>query len=218
MKVSTEACILGAWFGNQDLDYKTVLDIGAGTGLLMLMLAQKRAGKFNGIEIDTEAAAQLKENILQSPWNENCFVFEGDIRSYPLPVVYDFIISNPPFYEKQLSSPSDSVNLARHSSSLTLEELIKAIDINLSNEGSFGIILPMERAIYFKQLAIEKEFSLIQKLNISHSPAHSPFRSILHFSRNSDIKSKVHQLVIRDREGNYSDEFTLLLKDYYLYL
>ncbi len=218
MKVSTEACILGAWFGNQDLDHKTVLDIGAGTGLLMLMLAQKRVGKFHGIEIDADAAAQLKENILQSPWNENCYVLEGDIRSYPLPVVYDFIISNPPFYEKQLSSPSDSVNLARHSSTLTLEELIKAIDANLSNEGSFGIILPIERAIYFEQLAKDKKFSLIQKLNISHSPSHSPIRSILHFSRKAEKYPIVQQLAICDLEGNYSVEFTLLLKDFYLYL
>lgn len=218
MKVSTEACILGGWFANQHYEYRKVLDIGSGTGLLMLMLAQKWEGKIHGIEIDSEAAAQLKENILLSPWNEKCLVFNGDIRDYPLPVVYDFIISNPPFYEKQLASPSNAVNLARHSSFLTLEELLKAIDVNLSDTGSFGIILPKDRAIYFEKLSIDNGFCLIQKINISHSPAHSPFRSILHFSRNAEKPSILQELVIRDGEGNYTDEFTGLLKDYYFYL
>jgi tRNA1Val (adenine37-N6)-methyltransferase len=218
MKVSTEACILGGWFGNQHLQHKTVLDIGSGTGLLMLMLAQKWPGKIHGIEIDSEAAAQLKENIRLSPWNEKCLVFNGDIRGYTLPVVYDFIISNPPFYEKQLASPSNAVNLARHSSLLTLEELLKAIDVNLSNTGSFGIILPKDRAIYFEKLSIDNGFCLIQKLHIRHSPAHAPFRTVMHFSRKAEKPAILQELVIRDREGIYTDEFTGLLKDYYLYL
>lgn len=218
MKVSTEACILGAWFANQHNDFKNVLDIGSGTGLLMLVLAQKWPEKIHGIEIDTKAATQLKENILQSPWNERCLVYNGDIRTYSLPVVYDFIISNPPFYEKQLESPSDTVNMARHSNSLTLEELIKAIDKNLSSDGSFGIILPIDRAIYFEKLSIDNGFYLMQKLNISHSPAHAPFRSVMHFNRKTGNPSVIHQLVIRDGKGKYTDEFTGLLKDYYLYL
>jgi len=218
MKVSTEACILGAWFANQQNDFKKVLDIGSGTGVLMLMLAQKWDANVHGIEIDPEAAEQLNDNIQQSPWKKKCVVFTGDINNYTLPVVYDFIISNPPFYEKQLASPSNAVNLARHSSLLTLEELIKAIDVNLSNTGSFGIILPIDRAIYFEKLSIDKGFCLNQKLNISHSPAHSPFRSVMNFSRKAEKPYIIHQLVIRDGEGNYTDEFTGLLKDYYLYL
>jgi tRNA1Val (adenine37-N6)-methyltransferase len=218
MKVSTEACILGAWFGNHDIQAKKVLDIGSGTGLLMLMLAQKWNVDVHGIEIDPVAAEQLKDNVQRSPWKETCSVFEGDIRTYPLPVAYDFIITNPPFYEKQLESSSNTVNLARHSSSLTLQELIKAIDINLDPVGSFGIILPTDRAIYFEQIAVDNGFSVLQKLNISHSQVHSPFRTILHFARKVEKIPILQELIIRDSEGNYSAEFTMLLKEYYLYL
>jgi tRNA1Val (adenine37-N6)-methyltransferase len=218
MKVSTEACILGAWFGNQDIRVKTVLDIGSGTGLLMLMLAQKWNANLHGIEIDTKAAGQLKDNIRQSPWNEKCVVFTGDIRSYPLPVVYDFMITNPPFYENQLVSPSSTINLARHSSSLTLEELLQAIDIRLSSTGSFGIILPVERAIFFEKLSKEKGFHLIKKLDISHSASHAPTRSILHLGRKAEEDATLEQLTIRGLDGTYSPDFNRLMKDYYLHL
>ena len=218
MKVSTEACILGAWFGNQDIHAKTVLDIGSGTGLLMLMLAQKWHSKIHGIEIDANAAEQLKENIQESSWEKTCSAFYGDIRTYPLPVAYDFIITNPPFYENQLVSPSSTINLARHSSSLTFEELLHTINIHLSSTGSFGILLPTERAIFFEKLAKDKGFHLVKKLEIRHSAKHVPFRSILHLGRKVEEEVLLEQLIIRDPDGQYSTDFTMLLKDYYLHL
>jgi tRNA1Val (adenine37-N6)-methyltransferase len=218
MKVSTEACILGAWFGKQEVHAKTLLDIGSGTGILMLMLAQKWHGKIHGIEIDATAEKQLTENIQQSPWKDTCSAFYGDIRTYPLPVAYDFIITNPPFYENQLVSPNSTINLARHSSSLTFEELLQAININLSSKGSFGILLPTERAIFFEKLAKDKGFHLIKKLEIRHSAMHAPFRSILHFGRKAEEEALLEQLIIRDSDGQYSTDFSMLLKDYYLHL
>jgi tRNA1Val (adenine37-N6)-methyltransferase len=218
MKVSTEACILGAWFARQDIKCETILDIGSGTGLLMLMLAQKWPGQFHGIEIDTVATEQLKENIRQSPWKEACTLFGGDIRTYSLPVVYDFIITNPPFYEKQLASPNSSVNLARHSSTLTLEELLQAIEVNLSSTGSFGIILPTDRAIHFEKLAKENQFYLLQKLHIRHSAVHGEFRIILHMGRNEGKQTSSALFIIRDDAGNYTDGFIEIMQDYYLNL
>jgi len=218
MKVSTEACILGAWFARQKNDARNVLDIGSGTGLLMLMLAQQWQGVFHGIEIDPRGAGQLQENIDSSPWKDSCKVFEGDVRSYPLPVAYDFIITNPPFYEQQLKSSNHAINLARHSSSLSLEELLTVIDNHLTTEGHFGIILPTGRAVQFENMAKEKGFKLIEKLEISHSPSHTPFRSILHLSRKENGREIHSTLYIRDSAGNYSADFIQLMKDYYLYL
>jgi tRNA1Val (adenine37-N6)-methyltransferase len=218
MKVSTEACILGSWFASQKNDAGNVLDIGSGTGLLMLMLAQQWQGDFHGIEIEPRAAGQFRENTERSPWKDNCKVFEGDVRSYPFPVAYDFIITNPPFFEQQLKSSDQSINLARHSDSLTLEELLTAIDQHLSVEGHFGIILPSVRAVQFENMAKEKGFKLIEKLEISHSASHTAFRSILHLGRKVNGNEKYSALYIRDSAGNYTPDFIELMKDYYLYL
>ena len=201
MKVSTEACILGAWFARQKTDAMAVLDIGSGTGLLMLMLAQQWQGDFHGIEIEPRAAGQFRENTERSPWKDNCKVFEGDVRSYPFPVAYDFIITNPPFYEQQLKSSEHSINLARHSDSLSLEELLTAIDKQLSAEGHFGLILPTGRAAQFENMAKEKGLILVEKLEISHSPSHSTFRSILHMGRKENGPEKHSTLHIRDIAG-----------------
>lgn len=218
MKVSTEACILGAWFARQKNDARNVLDIGSGTGLLMLMLAQQWQGVFHGIEIDPQAAGQLRENIDRSPWKGSCQVFEGDVRSYPLPVAYDFIITNPPFYEQQLKSSNHAINLARHSASLSLEELLTSIDKHLSDKGRLGIILPTDRAVQFENMAKEKGFFLIEKTEISHSPSHGTFRSILHLGRKENVRGIHSMLSIRDNAGNYSADFNQLMKDYYLNL
>jgi tRNA1Val (adenine37-N6)-methyltransferase len=98
MKVCTDACILGAWFANKTPAYASVLDIGSGTGLLMLMLAQKHKGGIMGIELELDAFRQLKDNIEKSPWRQLLKVFPGDVRSFFFPGKFDLIISNPPFY------------------------------------------------------------------------------------------------------------------------
>ena len=166
----------------------------------------------------TRRPGNYSENIDRSPWKDSCQVFEGDVRSYPLPVAYDFIITNPPFYEQQLKSSDHSINLARHSESLTLEELLTAIEKHLSVEGRFGIILPTGRAVQFENMAKEKGFFLIEKLEISHSPSHATFRSILHLGRKENAR-EIHSILhIRDSAGNYSADFIQLMKDYYLYL
>src|ERR1700709_822606 len=132
MKVCTDACILGAWFAQKAPAYSRVLDIGSGTGLLMLMLAQKHKGEIKGIELDLAAYRQLRDNIGLSPWKSMLKVFPGDVRSFSFPDKFDFIITNPPFFEGDLLSASDSANLAKHSKELTLIQLLSVIDANLS--------------------------------------------------------------------------------------
>ncbi|HEY4336642.1 MAG TPA: methyltransferase, partial [Puia sp.] len=138
MKVCTDACILGAWFSEKAPAWSRVLDIGGGTGLLMLMLAQKHKGEIQGIELDLSAFRQLQENIRQSPWKEMLNAVPGDARSFSFSGKFDFIITNPPFYEGDLAAGSEQANLARHSKELTLAELLPVIDKNLSLDGSFG--------------------------------------------------------------------------------
>lgn len=223
MKVSTDACIEGAWFAQKTLPDARILDIGSGTGLLMLMMAQKHAGEIHGIELDEPAYMQLQENISGSIWKDRLQVFPGDARSFQLPVKYDFIITNPPFYEGDLTASTDPKNLARHSKELTLAVLLDVIETNLKPAGSFGILLPYRRMDYFEKLAAGRKFYLLDKLLVRQTPRHEPFRAILHFSRIQGPRGieqhiSATTLIIKDEAGRYTEDFVELLKDYYLYL
>jgi tRNA1Val (adenine37-N6)-methyltransferase len=233
MKVCTDSCILGAWAAGRlheaktksdtktilnpktILNSKKILDIGTGTGLLSLMLAQKSDGLIDSIELDPESAAEARENILASPWKERIRLLEGDIRIYALATDYDFIITNPPFYESQLKSPAEKINKARHDESLTLEELITAIRAHLKTTGFFGILLPFHRSEYFEKLAADQGFYLEEKLSIRQTPAHDPFRNICLFSFKKPEELIIGELIIKNENGNYNSEFTELLTDYY---
>lgn len=219
MKVCTDACILGAWFAEKAPPYAYILDIGSGTGLLMLMLAQKHRGEIRGIEIDLDTFHQLKSNISQSPWRQQLKVYPGDIRSFSFNEKFDFIISNPPFYENDLPAASTAANLARHSKELTLSELLEAIDANLSNKGSFGVLLPYHRTAWFEDQAAGKHgFILKEKLLVRQTPRHDFFRSILYFSRQKDSFIPSTELTIQNNDGAYTEDFIELMKDYYLNL
>jgi tRNA1Val (adenine37-N6)-methyltransferase len=219
MKVCTDACILGAWFAQKAPAWSQVLDIGSGTGLLMLMLAQKHKGEIRGIELDLSAYRQLRDNIGHSPWKQMLKVFPGDVRTFSFPGKFDFIITNPPFFENDLPSASETANLAKHSKELTLTELLAVIDANLSPEGSFGILLPYHRTAWFAEQAASRfGFSLREQLLVRQTPRHDFFRSILYFSRHREASIPTTELTIQDSNGGYTPDFVELMKDYYLYL
>jgi len=218
LKVCTDASIFGAWFAAKVPDYGTILDIGSGTGLLMLMLAQKTNSEIHGIEINLPCFKQLKENIAASKWKDNCKVFPGDVRNYVFNDKYDFIITNPPFFENDLGSVNNEEQIAKHSKMLTLDELVTAIDRNLQPYGGFGILLPYHRWEYFNELATAQDFHLTEKLFVRQTPRHSFFRAILHYSRSKENFIPEFELTIQDEQGVYKEEFVELLKDYYLKL
>jgi len=218
MKVCTDACIFGAWFSGKIPPNGTILDLGAGTGLLMMMLAQRSQSQIHGIEIDAAAYQQLQENTRQNDWQQRLTVFQGDARSFQFPQQYDFIISNPPFFESDLLSANDREQIAKHSTLLTLDELIRVIAANLKPAGSFGILLPFHRWEYFDKLAGHHHFYLAEKLEVKQSPKHAPFRAILHYTRAKHDFATTHHLTIQQIDRAYTPEFAALLKDYYLYL
>ncbi len=218
MKVCTDSCIFGAWFAGRIAGKQSILDIGAGSGLLTLMLAQQNEALFHAIEIDPSAFGQLKQNVSASPRKDSITVVEGDATVYPFPQQYDFIITNPPFYDGDLKSDNKPINLARHDAGLTFERLINIIDHNLAPGGSFGILLPFHRTAAFEQIAVSAGFSLIEKMLLRQTPAHSFFRSILHFSKSGTLSPQAYELTIRNKDGKYTEDFELLMKAYYLAL
>lgn len=218
MKVCTDACILGAWFAKKTSGDERILDIGSGTGLQLLMLAQQSKAELLGVELDKEACEQANENIGNSPWKERCKVEEGDIRTHRFNQRFDFIISNPPFFENDWASESDTEKVAKHSHSLSLSELLEVIGTTLSENGHFGILLPFHRWEYFDKLARQKGYYLQERLSIKQTDRHKPFRAILHYSKAISSGPQETELVIKPDGQTYSSSFEDLLRDYYLKL
>ncbi len=219
MKVCTDACLFGAYIANeiQQLPVKNILDIGTGTGLLTLMLAQKTSATIDAVEIDAAAFTQGKQNIEQSPWIEKIAIYNSDILQFKTNKKYDCIISNPPFFEADLKSGDEKKNFAKHDTSLTFTALLNVVTENLSPAGFFSVLLPFHRSNYFEAEAAKINFNLIKKILIKQTPKHNHFRSILIFSTKK-LETIQEEIIVKNEEENYSAKFIELLKDYYLHL
>ncbi|MGH2643276.1 MAG: tRNA1(Val) (adenine(37)-N6)-methyltransferase [Chitinophagaceae bacterium] len=222
MKVCTDACIQGAYAAKRLSEsgkaFKNVLDIGTGTGLLTLMLAQKNSYlRFDAIELNNSAYLQAKENIAHSTWAKNISVIHGDIRNLPLSGKYDFIICNPPFYEDEAKSNKPHKNQSKHSIDLSHLELKDCIIGNLSENGTACVMLPEKQFAWFKQLMEKDSYQAIHLLKVRQTPVQSGFRIIGFFNKNIH-HGTIEELCICSMNGKYSREFKAFLKDYYLYL
>lgn len=218
MKVCTDACILGAYSsGITNRSTANILDIGTGTGLLSLMLAQKTMAGIDAIEMDEAAARQANENVQSSPWAGRIKVIHTTVQQFNSSKKYDLIISNPPFFENDLKSITEEKNNAKHDTSLTLLELVNAINENLSVDGFASILLPYHRTNYFKDISEEAGLYIHEILKVQQSPKHSFFRSIIILAKQKG-NYKEDTLLIHDDQRQYSSGFTALLKDYYLKL
>ena len=222
LKVSTDSCVFGAWTAKKlaELEYHVsgCLDIGAGTGLLMLMLAQQFAGPIQGIEIDKDSFEQATENIKISPWYNRLQLFHNDAKIFSSTRQYDFIISNPPFFEGDLKSAKQKNNFAKHNDGLTLSDLLELANRNLSQKGSFSVLLPIHRMEYFISLAANYELFVTNQLMVKQTPTHPFFRVALIFSRRNNVVIKKEELTIRQTPNSYTRTFINLLQPYYLYL
>lgn len=219
MKVCTDSCLFGAWVADKCekkiIEPKSILDIGAGTGLLSLMIAQKSFAEIDAVEIDENSFFQAKDNFAKSKWNKRIHAFNADIKDWISPKKYDLIICNPPFFESDLRSIHQNKNIAKHHDALTLNDLIRVVKSNLMSDGNFAILLPFHRIPYFKKLALENNFYLNNELLVKQTPGHSFFRGMLFFG-NQKAAFTSKELIIKDDEGKYTEEFNFLLKDYYL--
>jgi tRNA1Val (adenine37-N6)-methyltransferase len=217
MKVTTLACIQGAWL--PDCSPKRVLDIGSGTGILSLMTAQKIDAEIDAVEIEEADFSQLKENVSLSPWSERINCFHNDISDFAdeNSSSYDLIISNPPFYQNQLKSPNNHINSARHDSSLSLVELMDISSNLIKDEGFISILLPICETKDLIRHAEGKSLFLMDQLTISDTALKGPIAIISIFSKNPSNK-KIKKLLIKNNDGSYSSDFSELLAPYYLNL
>lgn len=224
MKVTTDACLFGAWVVNEDkrqkLITKNVLDAGAGTGLLSLMYAQKNARAIiDAIEIDEEAHAQAKENIAASPFAGRINIFHDDVKKFSFSKKYDCILSNPPFYEKEIRSGSERKNIAHHHSGLMLEDLLSITKANLSSHGTFYLLLPFKRNEEIKKILLKQDLFISKIVFAKQSTKHNYFRVMIAGKLEEDpAETLIEEISIWDDQQQYTGEFKELMKDYYLYL
>jgi tRNA1Val (adenine37-N6)-methyltransferase len=217
MKVTTDSCLFGAWCANeiQQVHCTNILDIGTGTGLLSLMIAQKNNGNIDAVELDEKAAGQASENILSSPWKENITIYHSDILEHI--GKYDCIISNPPFYENELQSPDTRNNLAHHSSRLTLLDLVQYAGKILVDNGYLFLLFPFKRQEEAEKMLMKQNIFIQKKVIVKQTVHHSPFRVMIMGSKYQ--KDLPHTEYLSIKEGqDYSEGFKTLLKDYYQYL
>lgn len=218
MKVCTDACLFGAWVAAMDLQFSNCLDIGTGTGLLSLMIAQKNPEiNIDAVEINRLAAAQAAANVASSPWAGRIQVHNTDIADFYAGKKYDLVISNPPFFENNLRSGDEAKDNAKHDRSLNVLQLLEIVKAHLDDDGIFAVLLPYQRVHYIIEEAAKKRLYLEGQVLVKQTPSHGFFRGILFFSpKETDPQSR--DLIIKDSNQNYSPEFTTALKDYYLYL
>lgn len=220
MKVCTDACLFGAYVADrfQKASQRLrVLDIGAGTGLLSLMLAQKNAtATIDAVEIDKQSAEQAKENFKNAPWKDRLHIYHQPIQEFRINT-YDLVISNPPFYENDLKSTNDRRNVALHSANLGLDDLLDVIKRHLSAHGKFAVLLPYHRSANFINHALLKDYHLQEEISVKQTSKHPYFRSMLLFGKEK-MQVRHADICIKEKDEKYSAEFIELLKDYYLNL
>lgn len=218
MKVCTDACLFGALVARhmqQGLPGR-ILDIGCGTGLLSLMLAQQTDAAIDAVEVNEDAALQAKENVGASPWADRITIHRADIRAFNPHEKYGLIISNPPFFESDLRSPDKHKNTAKHDTDLKLDVLLACISKHIAASGTAAILLPYHRTARVEELAGNELLFLQKKVLIRQTVEHDFFRSVLFFSPVNNANPDIQTMAIHDNNRQYTDNFRGLLKDYYL--
>lgn len=218
MKVSTDACIQGAWTPVHAA-MKHALDIGAGTGLLSMMIAQRLPGaQIDALELNESAALQAVENIAASTFASRIRVVQTDAADWLAPRSYDLIICNPPFFKNNLTGPDAARNAARHTATLNPQSLVNMLRQNLSADGIASVMWPPAGHELFASLATAAGFSIQATLSVCDKADSRVTRVIGIYSRQACTRPVTEELIIKSGNGNYTQAFIDLLSPFYLNL
>ncbi len=213
MKVGTDAMVFGALVNPENS--ASILDIGAGTGVLSLMLAQRnQQAQITAIEVDESSFEDCQVNFKNSPWNNRLEVINGDFLSQQFDKRFDFIISNPPFYQNSLHNADLKLAKARHSDFLPMKQLMAKVASLLSSNGVFSLIFPFQNCDEIKELAKQVGFSILREITVNGKPE-TPVRTILELSLENRHEAVIQDLTIRDIDGAYSEEYRELTIDFH---
>ncbi|MGL4992657.1 MAG: tRNA1(Val) (adenine(37)-N6)-methyltransferase [Bacteroidales bacterium] len=218
MKVGTDGVLLGAW--SNALNASRVLDVGTGSGLIALMIAQRSSAQIVGIDIDADATKEASENFKRSPWNDRLSAQMVDFSSgyrCSSGEKFDLIVSNPPYFENSLLAPDPKRAAARQTDTLSFEDLFKGVSENLSDSGRFTIILPSEYENRVEEIALNYSLVPSSKCYVIPKLGASPKRIMWEFTNSSSSKDvTIESLTIELERHHYSKEYITLTKEYYL--
>lgn len=218
MKIGTDGVLLGAWTPIENNPF-SILDIGTGTGIIALMLAQRsHAEQIDALEIDEEAYEQSVENFESSPWSDRLFCFHAGLDEFieEPEDEYDLIVSNPPFYNEDYKTESKQRDMARFQDAMPFENLIEAAALLLSENGVFSVIVPFKEEDTFLALAKEYELYPIKITRVKGTPTTEIKRSLLAFGRTENIDITIDELIIETARHIYTKEYIALTNEFYL--
>lgn len=214
-KIGTDGVLLGAWADVSHVQY--VLDVGTGTGVIALMMAQRTAESvlIDAVEIEKQDSEQALENVLQSPWASRISVHHTSIQNFSPSHRYDLVVSNPPYFINSWKPPEKRRSQARHTHELSFDELLGAASRLLTPTGRLAVILPYQEALQFTDRAKDYELHVIRRMAF-RSRAHKPVeRLLLEFSRTAaDVKEE--SLILHGNGEEWSDDYKRLTREFYL--
>ncbi len=215
-KVTTDSVMLGAWA--QFKDAKNILDIGAGTGILSLMVAQRTEAQIVAIEPDPGSCMQAGLNFSGSPWHNRITLVKTRVQDYfpAADLLFDCVITNPPFFIDSLPNPKEDKAVARHSLTLTHRELLEATLRLMMSSGTLHMVLPVNEAGQFIEMASSLGLYCQRKLIVKPTPAIPPSRVLMTFCRELSIVEEATIVIEKEGRHRYSDEYVSLTKDFYL--
>jgi len=218
MKVGIDGVLLGVWAPVENVS--RVLDIGTGTGLIALMIAQRSPALIDAIDIDADAVGQATENSMNSPWESRIHTQHISLQDLAETTEerYDLIVSNPPYFNNSTKAPAENRTTARHTDSLTHEELIGNAMRLLKPTGRICIILPVNEGLRCVDFALTKGLSCSRLVKVYPKPNADVKRLLLEFSLTQKQRDDSELVIESDIRHQYSTEFTGLAKDYYLKL
>lgn len=219
MKVGTDGVLLGAW-ASVDSNPFSILDIGAGTGLIALQLAQRSIAEvIDAIEIDDDAYEQAVDNFENSPWSDRLFCYHAGLDEFvdEIEDQYDLIVSNPPFYTENYKTESAQRDTARFTDALPFEELLEGVSKLLEKTGTFHTIIPYKEQEHFINLAEANGLFPNKICNVKGNPEADFKRSLLTFSF-EQTTTTTEELVIEIARHQYTEAYISLTKDFYLKL
>jgi tRNA1Val (adenine37-N6)-methyltransferase len=228
MKVGTDGVLLGAWVDLSNV--QRALDIGTGSGLIAMMMAQRAEASIDAIEIDPEAADQARSNVQNGPWPTRIHVHQTSLQSFveSIDTTYDLLISNPPFFRASTRPHQARRGQARHDDSLPPDDLLHAAEKCLHETGSLAVIYPVSEAQDFHVQAHERGFRCHRALAVAGREGKAPKRVLSQWSRlPSDATCNQPTLPLnalpvmaleKNLERDFTDEYAELARDFYLRL